>query len=322
MDDSLLFRAQVRGYITRPEILDAGYDDRDIRDARSLGLLTRIGPGLYALRAAYEPMTLEQKHAVRCRAVAARHGDGIVFSHHSAAVLHGLPVWGHDLVDVQVTRRDARRGRREAGVNHHVGRVSDDDIVQVGDLLVTKPARAIWEVACEGTVEQGLVTADAALHQRLISREAMDRVAGSFARWQGSRAARLTMRLADGRAESPGESRSRHLFWRSGIPVPDLQHPIYDRDGRLLARTDFAWELYRHIAEFDGRIKYDGTLGDEGFGTVFDEKQREDLIREQQWGLSRLVWADLAPDAARKTVVRLRHGLERSRSLYGRTVIV
>lgn len=321
MNDQLLLRAEARGFVTRPEILDSGYDDRDIRGAIALGLLTRIGAGLYALSASYDPLSREAQHAVRCRAVAARHGDAVVISHHSAAVLHGLPVWGYDLDEVQVTRRSSRRGRHESHVHHHVGNVADSDVMDLGGTLVTTPERAIWEVACTGTVEQALVTADAGLHAGLVSIESMGDVAEQFSRWQGSRSARLALKLSDGRSESPGESRSRHLFWRAGVPAPDLQFTVTDRDGRLIARTDFAWPLYRHLAEFDGRIKYDGTYGDAGFGTVFDEKQREDAIRDQLWGMTRLVWSHLEPPVAAATARRLRAGLDRSRALYGRRVI-
>lgn len=314
-------RAEVRGYITRPEILDSGYDDRDIREARALGLLTRIGAGLYALSTTYAPLTPEAKHLVRCRAVVHRLGDGVVLTHQSAALMHGLPVWGLDLDEVQLTRRDGKRGRHEAGVHHHIGRIDDSQITEVDGVLTAAPARSVWEVACAGSSESGLVTADGALHQQRVSHESLHEIAGHFANWQGSRSARLALSLADGRSESPGESRSRHLFWRFDIPSPDLQFRVAGRDGRIIARTDFAWELYRHLAEFDGRIKYDGTFADAGFATVFGEKRREDMIRAESWGLSRLIWAHLDAKVEAATAHRVMADLERSRSAYGRTII-
>lgn len=321
MDERLVNRAASRGFVTRPEILDSGYHDRDIRQARAIGMLWRIGPGLYAHSATYARLTPAQQHVIRCRAVAQRLGDGIVLTHQSAAIMHGMPVWGVDLGEVQVTRRDGRRGRHEAGVHHHIGRIGDSEIVEIDGALTASPSRTVWEVACAGSSESGLVTADGALHDGLTSHDSLRSVAGQFANWQGSRSARLALSLADGRSESPGESRSRHLFWRFGIPAPDLQLRIVDRDGRVVARTDFGWELYRHLAEFDGRIKYDGTFRDSGFGTVFDEKRREDLIRAEMWGLSRLIWSDLEAAAAASTAHRLKADIERSRSTYGRAVI-
>ena len=321
MDHNLITLAATRGFITRPEILDSGYDDRDIREARSIGLLTRIGAGLYALTTTYAPLTPEEKHLIKCRAVAQRLGGGVVLTHQSAALLHGMPVWGLALDEVQLTRRDGKRGRHEAGVHHHIGRINDSQIVEIDGVLAAPPARAVWEVACAGSSEAGLVTVDGALHTEIVSHDSLREVAQHFAHWQGSRSARLALSLADGRSESPGESRARHRFWRFNVPGPDLQFRVVGRDGRIIARTDFAWEFYRHLAEFDGRIKYDGTFGDPGFATVFDEKNREDLIRAEMWGLSRLIWAHLDARVAAASANRLKAALERSRSTYGRTII-
>ena len=317
MNDALLLRASVRGYLTRPEILDSGYDDRDIREARSIGLLTRIGAGLYALTANYKPLTPQDRHRVRSRAVAHRLGDGVVLTHQSAALQHGIPVWGVDLDEVHVTRRDGKRGRHEAGVYHHIGRIGDSDIDAPEGVLVSKPNRAVWEVACATSIESAIVTADGALHDHLVVPESLHDISAHFANWQGSRSARVALTLADGRAESPGESRTRHMFWRFGIPKPDLQYVITDDSGLIIARADFAWELYRHLAEFDGRIKYDGTFSPAGFGTVFDEKVREDLVRAQSWGMSRIIWANIHKEHAASTASRVMADLERSRGWEG-----
>ena len=315
-----MHRAETRGFITRPEILDGGYGDRDIREAISLGLLTRVGAGLYALSATYGPLSREHKLAVRSRAVFHRHRDAVALTHQSAAALHGLAMWGEPLDEVHVTRLDGGRGRHEAGVQHHVGTIDEDEIVEIDGVLVSSPDRCVWELACAQSVESALVTADAALHQQIVTPDSLHETAGRFRTWQGSRSGRLALSLADGRAESPGESRSRFLFWRHDIPKPDLQFHVLDRSGHLVARTDFAWELYRHLAEFDGRVKYDGTFTPLGFESVFDEKRREDLARAESWGVSRIIWSDLTADVAAATARRIKADLERSRSLYVRHI--
>jgi hypothetical protein len=320
MDQLLMHRAETRGFVTRPEILDSGYDDRDIRAAISLGLLTRVGAGLYAPSATYAPLSQEQKLATRSRAVFHRHRGAVVVTHQSAAALHGLAMWGAPLDEVHVTRLDGGRGRHEAGVQHHVGTISDDEIVEMDGVLVSSPDRCVWELACTQPVESALVTADAALHRQIVTSQSLRETAGPFRTWQGSRSGRLALSLADGRAESPGESRSRYLFWRHDIPKPDLQFCVRDSSGRLVARTDFAWELYRHLAEFDGRVKYDGTFTPLGFESVFTEKRREDLARAESWGMSRIIWSDLPADVAATTAQRVKADLERSRALYARHI--
>jgi hypothetical protein len=320
MDDLLMHRAHERGFVSRPEILDRGYGDRDIRDALRSGVLTRIGAGLYAPGPAYARLTDDEKLAARSRAVSHRHRGAVVLTHQSAAAIHGIAMWGARLDEVHVTRRDGGRGRHEARVHHHVGRLGPTDVVEVDGVLVSSPDRCVWELACEQTTESALVSADSALHRGLVTNESLHEIAGQFRTWGGSRSGRLALSLADGRAESPGESRSRYQFWRHGLPRPDLQFRVLDENGVVVARTDFAWQLYRHLAEFDGRIKFDGTFSPEGFGSVFDEKRREDLVRAQYWGLTRLIWADLPEPAVTTMTARLRTDLERSRSLHARHI--
>jgi very-short-patch-repair endonuclease len=56
--------------------------------------------------------------------------------------------------------------------------------------------------------------------------------------------------MADGRAESPMESRMRWRFIEGGLPVPDLQVEV--ADGSRLHRLDTGWREHRLGAEFDG----------------------------------------------------------------------
>ena len=51
---------------------------------------------------------------------------------------------------------------------------------------------------------------------------------------------RAVLALADGRAESPQETRLRLVLHRSTLPRPVAQHPVHH--GRaFVARLDFAW---------------------------------------------------------------------------------
>ena len=306
-----------RGFITRPDVLASGFDDRDIRRAIRSGAWTKIGPGLYAVASLYGALSPEEKHAVRTRAVAHRLGPDVVVSHHSAAILHGIDVWGVDLRTVHVTRLDTGRGRHEARVTHHLGRgVSEADVVEIDGVRTVSAARSVWEVACTVSAEAALVTADSGVHRGLITPDDMMSIAATFAHWQGSRRARLVFRLADGRAESPGESRSRYLFWRHGLPAPELQLVVVDAQGRFVGRTDFGWQHYRHLAEFDGRLKYSSASGESAQGVVLREKDREDALRAERWGMSRLRWHHLDPEQAPLTAERIRHDLEQSKRLY------
>ncbi len=56
--------------------------------------------------------------------------------------------------------------------------------------------------------------------------------------------------IADGRAESPMESEARLVFIDGGLPLPELQYEIIDRQGKLW-RVDFAWLDAMVVAEYE-----------------------------------------------------------------------
>ena len=220
---------------------------------------------------------------------------------------------------------DGSAGRREHGLVHHVGTVvTDDDLMTIDGILVVTPARAMLEVAMTGSVESGIVTLDSGLHLALTDLDTLTAMSRRFTSWQGARTGRYALSLADPRAESPGESRSRLLFRRENLPLPDLQVPFYDEDGRLIGRTDFGWLEFCHVGEFDGKVKFGGIPGDTRTPQeiAYAEKRREDRIRSRPVGMSRWGWHDLDGAAGRRTADRVRFDLEQSKRLYGRARVV
>ena len=77
--------------------------------------------------------------------------------------------------------------------------------------------------------------------------------------------------------------------------MPVLQYEVFDDNGYLIGRCDFAWPERRTLGEFDGRMKY-GRLrrpGETVEEAVHREKLREDALRDQGWQMARWVWDDL-----------------------------
>jgi hypothetical protein len=150
--------------------------------------------------------------------------------------------------------------------------------------------------------------ADSALHKSILQPEDLERTRRELERWPGMRSAQLVVRLADGRAESPGESRVRYICWEQGLPRPDLQVKIRDTHGNVVAVSDFGWEKHQLLGEFDGRVKYGRLLkpGEEPGDAVIKEKEREDLVRELTgFGMIRYMW-DHLDDHARLAARTLR----------------
>jgi len=103
------------------------------------------------------------------------------------------------------------------------------------------------------------------------------------------------------------------LFRTQRVPRPQQQHEIFHPDGRLAARTDWAWPELGVIGEFDGTVKYhrfrrpDETIEQ----AVLREKRREEMIVELTgWRCIRLIWADLFVPAV--TAQRIRNVLSRA----------
>jgi hypothetical protein len=189
----------------------------------------------------------------------------------------------------------------------------DNEVVDVGGLPVTTPARAVIEAATLLSVEAGLVSADNALWQELCTPDQLRRTFDVLNHWPGSQKVNVVLHHMDGRAQSPGETRSVHLFWRQGLPLPELQYDVSDANG-VFATTDFAWEAHELLGEFDGKDKYLRYLrpGEQPGDAVFREKKREDRIRRVTgWPLVRIVWADLyRPE---RTAAYIREMMRRAR---------
>lgn len=297
MDDPLRLIAEQHGVFLRREALEAGYDDKAIARMRRMKLWRRIRQGCYVFADVWSTYTPEERHLVLAKAVLRTTPGPVALSHTTAAIAHDIAVWGADLAKVHVTRLDKGAARIERDVVHHVGVCPESDVMEVQGLPVVVPARAVVELGTVTHLESALVSADNALHQELCSPGELHRMFESMAHRPGSHKIHVVLHHMDGRAETPGETRARFLFWRQGLPRPELQYDVYDTDGRFVARVDFAWPEHQVFGEFDGAIKYGRLLkpGQNPGDAVFEEKRREDEVRALTgFRFGRLVWADLS----------------------------
>lgn len=322
MDESIerLVRAN-RGYFTRGEAVAVGFSDDDLWEAVRSKAIIRLRRGAYAPRDLYLECDDLGRHVLLARAVVAAQRGTVALTGPSAAAVHGFTLYGHDLSKVHLVRLDGGSARHEANVIHHrVSAELEESLVSKSGLHLVNPARTVWEVGVVSDLESGVVTADSALRLYPELMGEIKEMADIYEHRPGSRTARMALRMANGRSESPGESISRVKFHRYALPIPDLQFEVFDSSGRFVGRSDFGWEGYRHLGEFDGKIKYGALLkpDETGSDVVFREKRREDQLRSCLWGMSRLTWYDLDASRARSTVARIRQELEQSRRLYTR----
>ena len=232
---------------------------------------------------------------------AARRAPGLVVSHVSAALLHGLPLVDAETGTVHLTRSATSGARRTPAQVVHARPLQPADVVEVNGIRVTSVARTVLDLACSLRSDVAAVAAaDWALHHGLVSPDAMAEVLTGARRQRGLGRARARLRFADGRAESPGESVLRWHCADQGLAAPELQVTAWSPAGEFLGRADLGYEECALLVEFDGLVKYNKLLkpGEDPSSVVVKEKAREDGLREHGCTVLRFVWADFRNPAA------------------------
>lgn len=154
-------------------------------------------------------------------------------------------------------------------------------------------ARTLVDCAREWPLVDAVVALDAALHERQVRRPDLQAAVLRQTHWLGIGAAARALGLSDGRAESPLETRGRLALLNAGLPCPELQVDLYGPRG-FVARVDAWFEDAGVAVEFDGRVKYeDPHSGRSPAEVAWEEKRREDLIRDLDVRVVRVVNADL-----------------------------
>jgi hypothetical protein len=291
----------------RSEAEALGYNDHAIAKAVASGSWVRVRRGAYVLGPIHATLDITGRYDLLCRAAVRQAWTPVILSHTSSLAQWGCPLWDAKLTEVHLTRPDGNTQRRQSQIRTHRGVLAEGDVVVRNGLQVTGPVRAALEYTTVADVEHSLVEIDNLLHRKLIDLAALRARYAAMAQWPFTLITDLVLRLADGRSESVGETRARYLVWSQGLPPPEVNYPIFDENGREVARVDLAWPEYGLFLEFDGKIKYERLLrdGESASDVVFREKQREDMIcRLTGWRCIRLVWADLLRPAA--TAARIR----------------
>lgn len=296
MDPRLHHIAQEHGVWMRFEARDLGYHDPAIQRLVDAAVWKRVRHGSYTYQEIWDSLDKNARYGLLCRAAYRRSVTEVALSHRSAANEWAAPLWDVRLDEVDLTRRDQRTGRREAGVAQHRGQILDGDWVEHNGLFVMAPTRTALELTTQLDLEHSLVEVDYFLRSGLTT---TDQLASRFAlmnHWPDTLHTDLVLRRADGRSESVGETRIRYLCWAQHLPTPVPNFPVRDGYGHVLYRVDLAWPELGVFLEFDGRAKYERWRrdGESAGDCVERERRRENHIIELTgWRSIRVVWADL-----------------------------
>jgi hypothetical protein len=295
--------------ISRTELLSQGLSDHQIRRARERGELRSVLPGIYLRSAPDPPPDPADRHRATLTVVVPLLPGRPVVSHLSAALMHGLPFCHSEIgwlgrtrrddggsssgirpgenQPLHVTRPDAAKSRRGAAVRLHKAALHPCEVVELGGLPVTTAARTVVDCALTVPFDHAVMLADAALHRGLVSRESLARQLDRLHRVPGTRRAEEVVAFADARSRGPGESVSRVLMHRWGLPAPALDVSVTDAGGRPLGRAAFAFREPRVVGEFTDRAPDPDA----------DPDGRMAAWRDAGWRTVHWSWSDLrAPE--------------------------
>lgn len=254
-----------------------GLTARQVARAVAVGELVRLRPGWYAPGERWRLAAPEARQLMAVHAAQAGQGSPRVFSHLSAATLHGLPVWsdwmrrGREAAAessgaVHTLLHPAAGGTFGERVVRHRGECGPAEVVEIGGIACTSADRTLADIAATEPFALALACAD-----QLVRLEAARDRAVDAALWEGWRkrmlayadtrkgkrgvqALRMLALLAHPGSESPLESVSRLRALQIGLDA-ELQVPVPAEDGRTL-HLDFVFAAIGVFGECDGRSKY------------------------------------------------------------------
>lgn len=280
------------------------------------GEVVRPARGMFARTTYWNALTRSRQMLHMMRTMQDAHPDW-VFCHESAAAAFGLAVPYERLRSVHVSTSRSVRNASSKGVRWHV--VEGDGTAVVRGVRVTSLARTVFDCMRTSGFDQALATADSALR---VSGMTSASFAACFEHMGGTHTgtahAVRTMRYADARSESGGESIARAVMIRRGFALPELQVVLPQPLNRERSfRVDFLWNRTdggKVLGEFDGMQKYeDATMlaGRSSLRALADERHREAQLTLYGMPIVRFSYQDVM-DEGRFAELLDRYGVPRN----------
>jgi len=292
MNPELLGLLQSQGGVVTTAQALTQLSRRALRYAVADGELRPVWHGVYSLT---EPDT-----ELRLRGLDLLTGTRVATCLQTAAATHGFDVDGRDTL--HVLNPEGRQLRPVPGLVVH--RRDGAPLVEVDGRLTTAPAWTAIEVARRPRRARGLATLDAALRSGTCTESELWAAVDQQARRRWIVQVRGLLPLADPRAESPMESETRLVIIDGGLPAPQLQYEVVDRNYRTW-RVDFAWPEQRVALEYDGLAWHSGVDA-----LVYDRRRRA-ALQDMGWVVLAVIVDDVR-DRPYELVRRIRSQLARA----------
>jgi len=215
--------------------------------------------------------------AASCRLPAAGAFSGL-----AAAWLHGLDVEPCNPIDVTVPKGEGVSGR--AGMRVSRAGLAADDVVCVQGMRTTSILRTLEDLGRRMSLVEATVITDMALHAGIVELSAFRSWARTRCGGRGLVNLRCVAEHAEPKSESPMETRLRMLLVLAGLPRPEAQVSIHDRNGRFLGRPDLYYPERRLGLEYDGGVHRE---------SLAEDNRRQNRLLEEGVRLLRFTAGDL-----------------------------
>jgi very-short-patch-repair endonuclease len=229
----------------------------------------------------------EEERWARIHALRRSLPNEAVFACSTAAWIHGLDVSWSEIVEIALPKASSRRSR--TGLIVRRLSLEPRDSVQMKGVSVTTLHRTLRDLCLLASPLEALIAIDSALFKRKTTKAKL--LADPLAT-KGRRGAARFRKIAESAApaESPMETRLRHLLLTAGLPAPEVQAELRDAQNRLLGRADLFYRDARLVIEYDGANHRDRLVSDD---------QRQNLIMDAGYRILRFTATDVynRPDA-------------------------
>jgi hypothetical protein len=291
---------------THQQAVEVGISREVLRRMVRVGLLRRVLKGVYVDAAAADGLLM------RTQAVSLVVPSTAVVTDRTAAWLHGIDALrpGDHLVPppVEVFQQPGHTRVRTSVTSGGERTLRPDDVEVVHGVRVTTPLRTALDLGRLTRRDHAIAALDALLRLGRFSHDDLLRGVERFRGQRGVVQLRELAPLADGRAESPGESVLRLRWLDAHLPAPEPQVEVHEH-GILRARVDLGLPELRFAAEYDGwdwhssaeQRRHDRRrrtwLRDHGW-TVVALTSRE--VYDQPWLAAERIRAELLPLLGRR----------------------
>lgn len=283
------------GVVTSRQALAAGLTRDQVRQLCRSGRWHRLGRGSYLTAQVGD----RQHRRALIRAAVTALGPRAVAVLGSAAELHGIAgLRRSDEIHVSVPVSEPRPQRvADRGVVVHQLTVARNDLVAVAGIPATSAVRTVADLLLRVDRFSAVSVLDCAINRSLVRADDLAAVAVRLRGRRGALAARRYLGQADGRAQSPLETRVRLRCVDGRVPPDDLQHEIRDADGYLLGVADLVWRRARLAAEADGAGPHATPQA------LYEDRRRQNRLANAGWQILRFTWPDtLRPDYIPHTI--------------------